>query len=318
MTGAQRGVTTVTDRVTARIARQAAAEATAPLGGRAVRGAASRTGRSVEVTVEVELPLRAPADVGGMTRLRGHVADRTRYLTGQTVASADVRIRALGIAPPHPQPPPGDAPAVPEAVRRPWSRRRRAVVLPALVLTALSGLLLWSALSSRLPGATAPARAQVEQAEQDGRRERVLRDVGGLSVVRHGAVPAAALAGGWLILLALTPGDRRALALGCAPPVRARTTRASAARLVRGALGSVPGLRVHGVRFTRRRVTVRAEAAFGSPEALRRTATDVVGATVASLPLGRRPTVRLVLRETPNRRAGRETDARQDGTDTGA
>ncbi|MFF2776050.1 DUF6286 domain-containing protein [Streptomyces sp. NPDC058052] len=285
----------MTDRAAGRIARQAAAEATAPLGGRVLGGSASRVGRSVEVTVEVDLPLSAPVDVGRMVRVRSHVVDRTRHLTGESVAPAHIRIRALGIDRPHPPTPPRPMEPAPAGVGRPWSRRRLATACLALASTVLCGLLVWTALSSYVPGTAAPVWPRVES---------LVRGAGSSAVVRHGAVPVAAWAGGWLVLLAVTPGDRRALALGGASPARARTTRKNAARLVRGSLVDVPGLRVRSVRFTPRRVTVRGVSAFGSPEDVRSTALGAVAAAVASLPLRRTPAVRLVLREARSRRGG--------------
>ncbi|MFB7940010.1 DUF6286 domain-containing protein [Streptomyces sp. NPDC056049] len=299
MSGPRRGVTTVADRVTARIARQAAAEATAPLGGQVLSSSACRTGRSVEVTVEVDLPLSAPADVDRMARLRSDLVHRTGQLTGQAIAPARIRIRALGVDPPLAQPPPRDGAPSPATVRGSWSRRRPATACLALALTAASGLLLWTALSWHFPAVGAPPWPRVEN---------LVRRVTDPSAVRHWGVPAAAMAGAWLILLAATPGRSRGLPLGCASPARARTTRTSAARLVRGALADVPGLRVRRVRFTPRRVTVRAEAVFGSPEELRGRAVGVVTATVASLPLARGPAVRVVLGETRKRNEGKDAD----------
>ncbi|MFF9147389.1 DUF6286 domain-containing protein [Streptomyces sp. NPDC014861] len=300
MSGPRRGVTTVTDRVTARIARQAAAEATAPLGGHVLSSSASRTGRSVEVAVAVDLPLSAPADADRMARLRNHLVHRTGELTGQVIAPARIRIRALGVDPPSAQPPPRDTAPPPLTVRGSWSRRRPATACLALALAGVSGLLLWTATSWHLPAVPAPPWPRVED---------LVRRATTPAVVRDWAVPAAALAGAWLILLAATPGRSRGLPLGCASPARARTTRRSAARLVHGALLDVPGLRVRGVRFTARRVTVRAEAVFGSPDDTRDKAVDAVAAAVASLPLARGPVVRVVLREgRTRRREGRDAD----------
>ncbi|GHJ96333.1 hypothetical protein SNE510_58520 [Streptomyces sp. NE5-10] len=299
MTGTPRGLTTVADRVTARIARQAAVEATAPLGGQVLSSSACRTGRSVEVTVDVGLPLSTPADVDRMARLHGHLVDRTEQLTGQVVAPARIRVRALGVDPTRGQPPPDAGPA-PIIARRSWSRRRTATACLALALTALCGVLLWTVLSQRFPGmAPLPCPGA----------ECPARGTGRPPVLRRAAALAAAAAGGWLILLAATPGGHRTLALGCASPARARTTRASAARLVRGALADVSGLRVRGVRFTPRRVTVRADVLFGSPEDVRQRAVGVVAATVASLSPGRGPVIRLRLEAHGDRRTGKDAHA---------
>ncbi|MYT20781.1 hypothetical protein GTW69_10840, partial [Streptomyces sp. SID7760] len=92
MNAAQRGVTTVSDRVAAKIARQAADEAAIRGGGHVLRSTANRTGRSVEMIVEVDLPLGTPGDPARMAHFHGHVTERTRYLTGLEIAPVYVRV----------------------------------------------------------------------------------------------------------------------------------------------------------------------------------------------------------------------------------
>ncbi|MFF0215993.1 DUF6286 domain-containing protein [Streptomyces vinaceus] len=293
MSASQRGVTTVADRATAKIARQAAAEAAVPLGGHVLRTTATTNGRSVEVAVELDLPLQAPGDAGRMAHLHDHLAERTRYLTGLAIAPAHIRVRKLTTDVVRTRPKAGEP--SPRTARRPWSARRPAAAALGVAMAALSVLVLWTVLQQNVPAIPpAPWRQVKERWHESGSR----------SFVRPAAALTAAAAGGWLILLALTPGHRRALALGCPPslPVRARITRTHAARLVRAAIAEVPGLRVRSVRFRPRKVTVRADVAFGATQDLREATADAVSRTLESMSLARRPRVRVVLSD---RREGR-------------
>ncbi|MFB7785766.1 DUF6286 domain-containing protein [Streptomyces vinaceus] len=289
MSASQRGVTTVADRATAKIARQAAAEATVPLGGHVLRGTATRNGRSVEVAVELDLPLQAPGNADQMAHLRDHLTERTRYLTGLAIAPAHIRVRKLTTDLVRTRPKAGEPP--PRTARRPCSSRRPAAAAVGVAVAALSVLVLWAVLQQNVPAIPpAPWRQATERWYESGNR----------SFARPAAALTAAAAGGWLILLALTPGHRRALALGCPQslPVRARITRTHAARLVRAAIAEVPGLRVRSVRFTPRKVTVRAEVALGGPQDLQKAVTDAVSRTLESMSLARRPRVRVALADT--------------------
>ncbi|MFI8360488.1 DUF6286 domain-containing Asp23/Gls24 family envelope stress response protein [Streptomyces sp. NPDC085612] len=301
MNPGDRGVTTVTDRVTAKIARQAAAEVTLPAGGHVLKSAATTRGSRVDVTVEVDLPVSAPADTGRMVHLHDHLTSRTRHLTGLPIAPAHLRIRTLGPVAPGPRP---GTPQPPTAARRPWSPRRTAATGVAVVVAVASALTLWTALHEHLPGAAPPPWEQARQWTAAS---------GGRSLLRPAAWAAAA-AGGWLILLALTPGRRRLLSLACPRPVRAVISRRHAARLVRAAVTEVPGLRVHAVRFTRRRVTVRTETVYGTPHDIRTATTAAIERTLRSMTLDRTPKARLVLRPAqdphtaPTRRPTREDE----------
>lgn len=222
MSAAERGVTIVTDRVTANIARQACSELSVPVGGHVLRSTASKAGRSVEVTVEVDLPISAPGNPGQMAHLHHHLTERTRYLTGLAIAPAFIRIRRLPPDPARPQAQPGKPAAF--TAGRPWSQRRPAATCLALAVAALSVLSLWTVLQQHVPGITAPPFKQAKELTQQ---------FGNRSLVHPAAALTAAAAGAWLIILGLPPGHRRLLALGCPPSVQARTTRTHAARLVR-------------------------------------------------------------------------------------
>ncbi|MFF2191323.1 DUF6286 domain-containing Asp23/Gls24 family envelope stress response protein [Streptomyces sp. NPDC058157] len=285
MSPGERGVTTVTDRVAAKIARQAATEATLPAGGRVLRSAATTRGGRVEVTVELDLPVSAPPDTGRMVHLHDHLTSRTRHLTGLALAPAHLRIRTLRPLTPSPRP---DTPKrQPVSDGRRWSSRRAVGTGVALAAALLSALTTWTVLHEHLPaGTAAPPWEQVRQ---------WLTVSGGRSLLRPVAWAAAA-AGAWLILLALTPGHRRLLSLACPRPVQAVISRRHAARLVRAALTEVPGLRVRTVRFTRRKLTVRTETAHGTPRDVRTATTTAIERTLRNLTLHRTPKVRLVLR----------------------
>lgn len=218
MSPAERGVTVVADRVAAKVARQACSEVTVPIGGHVLRSTASGTARSVEVTVEVDLPLPAPGNTGHVAHLRHHLIARTEYLTGLSVAPACIRVRKLTSVPTRPQAQ-ADEPS-PFTARRSWSPRRPAAAGLAVAVGALSVLLLWAVLQRHVPGMAAPPFKRVKELTQlSGHR----------SLVRPVAALTAAAAGAWLILLALTPGRRRVLALGCPPRARAGTLRAHTA-----------------------------------------------------------------------------------------
>ncbi|MFK0237791.1 DUF6286 domain-containing protein [Streptomyces vinaceus] len=306
MSAAQRGVTTVSDRVAAKIARQAADEVAIPGGGHVLRSTAHRTGGSVEMIVEVDLPASTLGNPGRMAHFHAHVTERTRSLTGLVIAPVYVRVRKVT-----PEPgrtcPAVTAPAESTA-RRPWSRRRAPAAGLGAFAAALSVLLMWTLCRPYVPGIPPPPWNHVAEAAHVVER---------WSVVRPAAALAVAVAGGWLLCLAVTPGHRGALALGCPQPipVRARTTRTHAARLVRAAVADVPGLRVRRVRFRARKITVRAHVAFGDPQELREAANEMVSRTIGSMGLARTPTVRLVLAGAPEAPATRTARPREEGAD---
>ncbi|MFE0601496.1 DUF6286 domain-containing protein [Streptomyces sp. NPDC058892] len=276
----------MSDRVAAKIARQACAEIAVPAGGHVLRSTASRTGRSVEVTVDVDLPLTPPDGINRMAHLHDHLVGRTRHLTGLDVEPAYIRVRKLTAEPGRP----GSEAAVPAPFtgRRPWSRRGTAAAGLGAAAAVVSVLLLWTVCHRYAPGLPPPPWKQAEE---------LARTSASHSFVRPAVALAAAVAGGWLILLALTPGHRRTSALGCPQPVPvlARMTRKHAARRVLAAVAEVPGLRVRSVRFTTRKITVRARAAFGRPPELRQATAEVLSRTVESMGLAGEPEVRLVL-----------------------
>ncbi|MFD4245710.1 DUF6286 domain-containing protein [Streptomyces sp. NPDC058525] len=283
MRAAERGVTTVADRVAVKIARQAATEALTD-GGRVLRGTASQAGPGFDIAVEVALPLSP--DVGSQAvSIQEHVGIRSAHLTGRKVAAPLIRVRQLTAAAPGPGPQP---PAVAgEQAPRTWSQRRLSAGCLAVTITASSCLLLWNALAPHLlveAGSLSPYEALVRFARRHSR-------IGGWA-------GATAALGMWLVILALTPGHRRLLTLRTPAPVRAGLSRSGAAHLVGAALADVPGLRVRSVRCTARTVHVRSELTFGEAEPARETATLAISHAIEAMALRRNPRIRLDLTDT--------------------
>ncbi|MFF7974359.1 DUF6286 domain-containing protein [Streptomyces sp. NPDC007905] len=144
---------------------------------------------------------------------------------------------------------------------RPWSVRRTSAALAALVLTAAAGAALWDAVAVRVGHHAALWRSTLAD-------ELASRPVGDVWILT-GAAVAAALGLG-LVVLALTPGLRRALALrppGNCPPRQLRATldRSGAAVLLRDAAMRVPGVGGARIRVRRRRIKARADVRFRDP-----------------------------------------------------
>ncbi|MFI5765745.1 DUF6286 domain-containing protein [Streptomyces sp. NPDC051563] len=295
MTARRRGTTTIADRVVRRIAEQAAREAAADHGGSVTGGAATVRGRSAQVRVDIALAYRGSA--GDAARaVQEHLAARTSLLTGMSVPVARIRIRKLtataapptgptdgeadggpdagsdagsdagpGVARgPAPDRAPGPAPdrSAGKAPGRPWSGRRLPVAGVAALVLAGAGSLLWD--------------AAVAQGQGTGggtwRRQLTGWLTGhGPAETSPWAAAVLALAGLWLITLALTPGRRRDLVLVApGPAARAVISRRSAARLIHAGLTArLPGLTRARVRVSRRRLTVRAELACAGEAKLR-------------------------------------------------
>jgi hypothetical protein len=223
---AERGATTVSDRAVGRIARRAAAEALADSGAPTGATADVRRGRAVlGVRLALPHPVAVP-DVAG--HVQRHVAARAAQLTGLRVTRVGVRVDRLE---------PGatratDAPegGRPGAVRRrPWSPRG----LTAGVTAALGALFCAALLFMTVTAVTgAPVGARVTGwtgTLDDGLAAARASDV---SVLAAGA--AVALAGLWLLVLALTPGARRRVRMvGPAGDVRAVLDRRAVGLLLR-------------------------------------------------------------------------------------
>ncbi|MFJ4125853.1 DUF6286 domain-containing Asp23/Gls24 family envelope stress response protein [[Kitasatospora] papulosa] len=291
ITPSQRGTTTVSEKAVRRIAGRAAAEA---LPGRAVTATgvtAAVRGQRAEVSLDLALPYPAPvADSVGL--VQEHVAARTRQLSGLDVPRAEVSVRALRAdAPLLRAGPPAGGDARP-AARRWWSSRRIPVAVVTGAAALVCGALTLDVARVRLLGLP-PARwhsGAVDWLSTHG--------AGDLPVVLGGA--GAALAGLVLVVLAVTPGQRRLLPLS--PPVDQPVfalDRSAVSALVEEAVSDVAGIGRARVRVGRRRVLVRARLSFGDREAARVGVEAAARLAVGGCALRRAPRLRVRLQPDP-------------------
>lgn len=169
-----------------------------------------------------------------------------------------------------------------------WSPRRAPAVAVASVLTLLAGLLLYDIASVR---ADRPAAAwRRELAHQLA--TRTLDD----AAVVLGAV-AAVLAGGWLLVLAVTPGLRGVLPMRReSPQLRAGIERPVIAMVLQERAMAVPGIRAVRVRVGRRRVQVWAQAHFRELDAVRLDLDAALEQGIRDLGLARQPLLSVSVR----------------------
>ncbi|MFF3756051.1 DUF6286 domain-containing protein [Streptomyces sp. NPDC002185] len=283
---AERGTTTITDRAVRKIAQRAAGEVLPPSLAGAARGSARVRGRRAGVTLRVALPYPTPLSETAR-QVREHVADRTRELTGLDVPPPRLTVSRLATSAPAPAPapPPG---AVRPGPRYWWSARRVPTAVLLLVGTAVAATVTADVL-----------RVRVLHHHPAAWRLRAVDWLSGHGpgdpAVTAGSLVAVAL-GVWLLVLALTPGRRRQLALGTAASgVRGAVDRKAVAALVQDAVDEVNGLTGVRVRVGRRRVLVRARLAFGERgDALRHAVAAAEGA-VERCRLRRPPRCRVVV-----------------------
>ncbi|MFG3011935.1 DUF6286 domain-containing protein [Streptomyces cinerochromogenes] len=171
---------------------------------------------------------------------------------------------------------------------RGWSARRitAALVAAVILVAAVAALVDVIAVRAGRPAAAWRRHLAAELAT------RPVDDVWMLT----GAAVAAAL-GVWLIVLALTPGQRRWLPLrspaGC-PRVRSFLDRDGAAGLLRDAAMRVPGVGAAHVRIGRHRIRALAEVRFRDPRQVKDDLTAVLDEERDQLGLARPP--RIVVR----------------------
>lgn len=167
-------------------------------------------------------------------------------------------------------------------VRRFWSGRRVPSAVVAAVALGLSGLFLYDIASVR--AGRKAMRWRVDLAHELATRP--LDDVW----IMTGASVAAAL-GLWLIVLALTPGERRVLPMARhgALGVRAGLERRAAELVLRDRAMEVSGIRWARVAVRRRRIVTRAGSHFRDLEDVRRELTDALDEAVRQLGLARPP-----------------------------
>ncbi|WP_237547178.1 DUF6286 domain-containing protein [Streptomyces sp. SID161] len=168
---------------------------------------------------------------------------------------------------------------------RRWSARRvTAALVAALVLVAVVAALV-DVIAVRAGHPAAAWRRHLA----DELATRPVNDVWMLT----GAAVAAAV-GVWLIVLALTPGQRRWLPLRSpadCPRLRAFLDRDGAAALLRDAAMRVPGVGAARVLVGRHRIRARADVRFRDPQQVKDDLATVLGEERDQLALARPPRV---------------------------
>lgn len=193
----------------------------------------------------------------------------------------EARQRPPGALRDTPAPARADGPATVRA-KRFWSSRRVPAALTAAVILGLAGLFLYDVASVRADRRAMRWRTKLA----DELATRHLDDVW----VIVGASVAAAL-GLWLILLAVTPGERGVLPMarrGTAG-VRAGLDRQAAGLVLRDRAMEVPGVRWARVDVGRRRIKTRATSHFRELDDVRRDLTTALGDAVRQLGLAKPP-----------------------------
>lgn len=172
----------------------------------------------------------------------------------------------------------------PVRARRFWSSRRVPAALTAAAVFALAGLFLYDIASVRADREAMRWRKELA----DELATRHLDDVW----VITGAAVAAAL-GLWLIVLALTPGERRLLPMTRrgAAGVRAGLDRRAAELVLRDRAMEVPGVRWARIAVRRRRIKARAASHFRELDEVRRDLTAALGEAVRQLGLAKPPSL---------------------------
>lgn len=183
--------------------------------------------------------------------------------------------------------PPG--PGEPGAMRakRFWSGRRIPAALTAAAGLALSGLFLYDVASVR-------AGRSAMQWRRTLANELATRHLDSPWIILGASVCAAL--GLWLLVLALTPGERGVLPMARRGPaaVRAGLDRHAAELVLRDRAMEVPGVRWARAFVARRRIKVRATSHFRDLADVERDLGETMEAAVSQLGLARRP--RLTLR----------------------
>ena len=286
---ALRGTTTVADKAVSKIVERAADEALPRRTAGRTSGSATVRGRRASVTLRLALPYPAPLS-GTALHVQAHVTERTRELTGLSVAP--VRLTVVRLQVPSGPIAPADTADTPisatsrKTLHRWWSERRTPGAVLALLLAA------------GCAGVTADfLRVHVTRRQAAAWREWT---VGWLSTHGPGDLPfivggaAVALLGLWMVVLGATPGRRGQLTLFSAMPEQdIAVDRAAVTGLLRDAVGDIDGIGAARIRAGRRRATVRATLAFGDREQARTWVTTAVHKTVTDCRLRHEPRVRV-------------------------
>nr|WP_245791704.1 DUF6286 domain-containing protein [Actinacidiphila rubida] len=172
--------------------------------------------------------------------------------------------------------------------RRFWSSRRVPAAVTAAAILALGGLFLYDVASVRAGRKAMYWRKKLA----DELATRHLDD----TWIILGASVSAAL-GLWLLVLALTPGERSVLPMARRGPdaVRAGLDRHAAELVLRDRAMEVSGVRWARAVVKRRRIKLRATSHFRDIDDVRRDLTEAAERAVRQLGLARQPrlTVRL-------------------------
>jgi hypothetical protein len=193
---------------------------------------------------------------------------------GTLLEDADARV-------PEPDAPdPGGRPTV--AARRFWAGRRVPAAITAAAILAVAGLFLYDIAAVRTDRDAMAWRTRLAD-------ELATRHLDDIWVVL-GAAVAAAL-GLWLILLALTPGERGLLPMARhgTDGVRAALDRRAAELVLRDRAMQVAGVRWVRVTVGRRRINARGVSHFRELDDVRRDLTAALDSAVRQLGLARPP-----------------------------
>ncbi len=166
--------------------------------------------------------------------------------------------------------------------RRFWSGRRVPAALTAAVLLGASGLLLYDVAAVRADREAMAWRKTLAD-------ELATRHLDNQWIILGAAV--AAVLGLWLIVLALTPGERDVLPMARRGPrgVRAGLDRHAAELVLRDRAMEVSGVRWTRVKVTRRRISTRSTSHFRELDDVRRDLTEALEEAVRQLGLARTP-----------------------------
>lgn len=183
-------------------------------------------------------------------------------------------------------PQPGEPGAV--RARRFWSGRRIPAAVTAAAILGLSGLFLYDVASVRADRKAMYWRRKLAD-------ELATRHLDDLWIILGASVCAAL--GLWLMVLALTPGERAVLPMARRGPltVRAGLDRHAAELVLRDRAMEVSGIRWARAVVKRRRIKVRATSHFRDLDDVRRDLTEAVEGAVQQLGLARRPRLRVQL-----------------------
>lgn len=172
----------------------------------------------------------------------------------------------------------------PEAVRAPrfWSSRRVPAALTAAAILGLSGLFLYDVASVRADRKAMSWRRTLAD-------ELATRHLDNVWII-VGACVCAAL-GLWLIVLAVTPGERGVLPMARRGPagVRAGLDRHAAELVLRDRAMEVSGVRWARVAVSRRRISARATSHFRELTEVRQDLTVALEQAVRQLGLAKPP-----------------------------